>query len=357
MIALPANRWPLPLAVALAALTPPLAAWSRTLTFTATEPTTVVALAEIVYGRASADIILATANDLAPKAAIAAGQTVHIPVSYTVPVARPTPISVLARKYLPGRDRSALLAAVNNLKPDDQVKPRTALVVPALIWHVARPGDGMRGISRLYYRNAEGRWLLRRINGNRTSDKVEPGERILVPIFASWSDSEKVANRLQAALPAVAASRDDSGDDDADPGEHAPEAAAGDDAVASQPDGASGGAKPTISSAGVERALQAPVIGDGVELFRRGDYLAAVAYFRRTLLEPGLDPTLRVAADVWLASCYVAVDEPERAEEAMRAALRLSPELELDPAQTSPKILHVLETVRQRLAPSDSEIP
>jgi len=325
----------------------------RTLGFTASEATTLAAVAETAYGRGPAGAVLATANNLAPDAAIAVGQTVQVPVSYTVQVTRGMPLAVLARKYLPGRDRSALLAAVNNLKADEQLRPRSSVVVPALIWHVAQAGDSMRAISRTYYRNADGRWLLRRVNGNRNSDKVEPGERILVPIFAPWSDSEAVASRLRIAKSALAAGRDDGAGDESSLADSAPAGNLPPDESDAPQTPAAVVEKTAVNSASVAAAAQAQVIADGVELFRRGDYLAAVAYFRRSLLEPTLEPAQRVAADVWLASCYVAVDEPERAEEAMRAALRLSPELELDPALTSPKILHVLETVRQRMAPAD----
>lgn len=341
-------------ATALTALTaalPVTPVHARTLGFAASDATTLAAVAEAAYGRGPAAAILATANNLAPDAAIASGQTVQVPVSYTVQVTRAMPLSALARKYLPGRDRNLLLAAVNNLKPDEQLRPRATIVVPALIWHIARSGDSMRSISRTYYRNADGRWLLRRVNGNRGSDKVEPGERILVPIFAPWSDSEAVAGRLRIAKSAVTVARDEGDGDDA------PDSAPGALPAADEGDAptalAAAAEQTAVNSASVAAAAQAPVIADGVELFRRGDYLAAVAYFRRALLEPTLAPAQRVAADIWLASSYVAVDEPERAEEAMRAALRLSPELELDPAQTSPKILHVLETVRQRMAPAD----
>ncbi|MFH1808473.1 MAG: hypothetical protein ABIJ09_07005 [Pseudomonadota bacterium] len=318
---------------------------ARSLSYTVPVESTMSRLARDLYGRASAAPVLATANRLEEGKAVAAGTVLRVPVSFRTTVRRSSPLSTLARTHLKRKTRGPLLAAINGLPGDKAVAAGTALTVPALIWHTAQKSDNLRTLSKTYYRNTDGRFLLRKINGDRKTNAVEAGEKILVPVFASWSDEEAVRTRLNA-LRAPAGAPDE--------GSAATESSAVEATDAGTGSTTDGGVVPAQLQDPLQayaQALQSPLLRDGVALHRRGDFLACVAYFRRALLDPGLPTWPRVAAQVWLASCYVASDEIERAEEAMRAALGARPDLQLDPADTSPKVMQVLERARSQRTP------
>jgi hypothetical protein len=315
---------------------------ARSLSYTVPVESSLERLARDLYGRSTAAPVLAAANARELQGPVAAGTVLRVPVSYRALVRKQSTLSALARTHLKRKSRGAILAAVNGLDENRPVGAGTALLVPALVWHTARKGETLLGLSRQYYRNTDGRFVLRKVNGDRKGLAVAAGEKLIVPIFADWSDEDAVRTRLAglqgpaaATVPDAPPPANDDDDDDVDGGvrDAAPDA---------------GTAPVEDARAAYAGALESPLLRDGVALYRRGDYLACVAYFRRALLDPGLPPWPRVASQVWLASCYVATDENDRAEEAMRAALGARPELQLDPTHTSPKVLQVLERARSQ---------
>ncbi len=91
---------------------------------------------------------------------------------------------------------------------------------------------------------------------------------------------------------------------------------------------------------------------EGVKLYEEGDFEAA----KRKLLEAAegvalLSEPEQVLVHKYLGYCEVVIGNPEAAKPHFRRALKLDPELALDPSVVPPKIVAVFDEVRAEFAP------
>lgn len=94
-------------------------------------------------------------------------------------------------------------------------------------------------------------------------------------------------------------------------------------------------------------------VATGVRQVEEGDYAGAVKSLEPAIARLRGDPSrvrLLVQADIQLAIAHVALDHTAEAVQAFSEVLTLDPDLRLDEARFSPKVLHALQTAREQAA-------
>ena len=102
-----------------------------------------------------------------------------------------------------------------------------------------------------------------------------------------------------------------------------------------------------------EAATAESGVAAGARQVEEGDFEAAVATLESAIPRLRGDPArvrLLVQADIQLAVAHTALDHTTQAVQAFSEALTLDPNLRLDSARFSPKVLRALETAREQAA-------
>jgi len=102
-----------------------------------------------------------------------------------------------------------------------------------------------------------------------------------------------------------------------------------------------------------ETATPESGVATGVRQVEEGDYAGAVKSLEPAIARLRGDPArvrLLVQADIQLAIAHVALDHTAQAVEAFSEVLTLDPDLRLDEARFSPKVVRALETAREQAA-------
>ncbi|MCK6551262.1 LysM peptidoglycan-binding domain-containing protein [Myxococcota bacterium] len=308
-------------------------------------------LAEHYYGRRYLALHLRLFNRRAEP--LAKGTSIIIPTWVTVPAKRGQTLEQLAELHLSDAIRADYLAELHGLKGGERTLPPagTRIAVVPSLRHPVRPGESLKTIARLYYRDANPRRLklLMAFNG-LASPALKPSMLLRIPLDEPEFEASAVAARAKRAFargaPVEVA--------EADPKPAATakkrprprfERPAGREGE--QDDGAFDGVKladpATAADAGdAEREALDRTCDDG-------EWAACEAGARRLFDALGPERSaVRVEVLHLRAVALVALGRADDARETFRRLLQLDPEYDLDLYRTSPKILEVFQAVAER---------
>lgn len=166
-------------------------------------------IAQVAYGDPKKESLLSGANGLDARggAKIVPGQRLEVPAPGYVRVARGDTWPDLALKWLGHRDRSALLAQMNDTLPWLPPAEGREIVLPAVVVHIAAEGETIGDLAKRYWGEVKRAWEINSYNF-RKDEALKVGEVLLVPI-ADLTLTERgrdEARRAGAALAGEGAS-------------------------------------------------------------------------------------------------------------------------------------------------------
>lgn len=278
---------------------------------------TLASLAQLYYGDPVREAVLAGENGLGTSgsAQLRVGMRLVIPWSSTHRVAAGETWESLAERFYGDNDRAFVLMMANGAGRGDQPEEGAELVVPYPLRYVTNVGDTPRRIaSRFYPENPRsGLRILRRFN--RMRGRVERGETLLVPI----ADLELTDSGRQLVEQTT-------------------------------------GQKVAPLAIQDSRKVFDDHLTELNEHVESGRYVEALALGNRLMGARRLMSQQVVTIQRALGTAYVAVGREDLAAEAFRLALRRQPQLELDLARTSPKVLAAFKEAKATLASSPARV-
>lgn len=166
-------------------------------------------IAQAAYGDPKKESLLSGANGLDARggARIVPGQRLEVPAPGYLRVARGDTWPDLALKWLGHRDRSALLAQVNDTLPWLPPAEGREIVLPAVVVHVAAEGEMIGDLAKRYWSDVKRAWEINSYNF-RKDEALKVGEVLLIPItdLTLTERGRDEARRAGAALAAEGAS-------------------------------------------------------------------------------------------------------------------------------------------------------
>jgi len=274
------------------------------------EGDTFASIAQRYYADPTREAVLREANRMKSIAdeTLVPGSWLFVPVVSFYRVEKDETWRSIALRFYGSESRANILIDANDgsrrLQPDEG----TELLIPYPLRHVVAPGETLASIARLYMPDSSS--SLRRLRQFNAGARIERGKVVLVPLVDLRLAGD---GRVEAS---TAFSR----------------AAGG------------GAAKQAQDAVDVEL----PKVIRQVEDAR---FAEAVALGNRLLGSQSLTATQAVTIQRELGAAYVALDRPDLAESAFRAALSLQPNLELDTVRTSPRVLEAFSRAKQPATP------
>ena len=166
-------------------------------------------IAQAAYGDPKKESLLSGANGLDARggARIVPGQRLEIPAPGYLRVARGDTWPDLALKWLGHRDRSALLAQMNDTLPWLPPAEGREIVLPAVVVHVAAEGEMIGDLAKRYWGEVKRAWEINSYN-LRKDEALKVGEILLVPItdLTLTERGREEARRAGSSLAAEGAS-------------------------------------------------------------------------------------------------------------------------------------------------------
>jgi hypothetical protein len=259
------------------------------------------------------------------------GATLLIP-TYTLVAVKPRQtLAGFAEVNLSDPSRADYLAELHDLRGRERTlpKPGTRLKVVQSLKHLVRPGESLKTIARLYYRDAgaERTKLIVLYNG-LANGNVKPGMSIRIPLDGAEFNHALVGARAKRPFERAVVQ------------------------LAEKTE-----AKPPVKKkpkpASEEGAKHAADDNDDVEALDRlcsdGDYAACETEAKRVFdASPAAPTATRVEVLRLRAVALVALGRSEESKGVFRTLLQLDPEYDLDLYRTSPKILDVFQAVAER---------
>lgn len=273
---------------------------------------TLASIAQSYYGDPKRENVLVAENGLLAQggASIVEGLRLIIP---TVSYHRVQPGDTwrdLAVRYYGDPNRAIALLRANQGKPGSAPDEGAQLLIPYPIRHIIEQGESLLAVTEQYYQDRNDLRLLKGFNSGK--GKLTRGHIVLVPLFDLVLSDEGRA-RLQAA---------------------------------------SG----VRLESGEARSLQSrvdenlPVLREDIA---KGRYAEAIALGNQLLGSGQLTSHQEISIQRELATAYVAIGRTDLAQGAFGRALDKQPDLELDSARTSPRVLSALEAAKaQRKTPA-----
>lgn len=281
-----------------------------TLVHVVREGETLASIAQSYYGDPKREVVLVAENGLSgqPNGAIVEGMRIVIPTVTYHRVQAGDTWQDLAQRYYGDPERSVALLRANQAKPGSAPDEGAQLMIPYPLRHVIEQGETLATISDQYYPDRNDLKILRAFNKSK-SNRLMRGQILLVPLY-DLVLSEEARARVEAA---------------------------------------SG----KRLEGGETRAMQAkidetlPVLREHVQ---RGRYAEAVALGNQLLGTGQLTGNQEISIQRELATAYVALNRTDLAVLAFLRALEKQPDLELDSARTSPRVLKALEEAQKQRA-------
>lgn len=269
---------------------------------------TLASIAQHYYGEARRESVLVSENGLTSQGGspIVVGLRLDIPAVAFHRVTEGETWSGLAKLYYGEATRAYAIIEANEGAPGDHPDPGAELLIPYPVRHVVGQSDTLRSIAKLYYNDEKATAPIRRFNSIKRNT-IKRGQILLVPIAdLGLTDAGKTAAgaQEQAAL--------NGGD---------------------------------IRDKQARIANELPVLREHV---RRGRFAHAVAMGNRLLGQGDLTGNQMVTIQRELGTAYVAFGSDALAVAAFVQALSRQPDLELDTARTSPKVLAQFQQARQQ---------
>ncbi len=274
---------------------------------------TLASIAERYYGDPRRENVLVAENGLTSEggSAIVVGLHLSIPAVWYHQVEEGETWPQLARQFYGDARRAFVLLEANSGIPGTQPDPGAVLLIPYPLRHVAGQDENLRAVARTYYGSRQlqrGMRTLRLFNRMYRS-RLQRGQIILVPLD-NLVLSEKGRELAQK-----------------------------------QGDGSHMQAATRAKQAAIEAAL--PELRQHV---KDGRYEESVALGSGLLGHGDLTGNQVVTIQRELGIAFVALAREDLAVRAFKAALEKQPDLELDSARTSPKVLAALQKAREQFA-------
>jgi len=259
-------------------------------------------LAAEYYGNRNNAVYIMLANNIVHPRALRPGTRLKIPTAWRYPVKKGESLAHIAELYVGDKRRAIFLAQFSGYKSVEDVRPGQALLIPFHLQHQAQATETFGMLAASFYRDSRRGEMLRQYNF-RATDRIERGERVLVPMTNVKVRESKMPRMGEVAAEEVAARR----------------------------------ATSERVAAGIE---------EGQRLYREGQFAEVAARMVKLLSEE--DPTEDEIAAIQelMAFCYVALEQKELAVSAFHEVLARQPKRALDPSLVSPKILAAFEEAK-----------
>lgn len=269
---------------------------------------TLASIAEQYYGNARRESVLVAENGLSGQGGspIVVGLRLDIPAVVFHRVQEGETWAVLAKLYYGEASRAYAIIDANEGAAGDHPDVGAELLIPYPVRHVVGQADSLRSVAKLYYNDEALTAPVRRFN-NIKRNRILRGQILLVPIadLRLTEEGRKAARaQEQAAI--------------------------------------NGG---NVRDHQATIATRLPELREHV---RRGRFSEAVAMGNRLLGEGDLTGNQKVSVFRELGTSYVALGSNELAIDAFVQALTQQPDLELDTARTSPKVLEQFRKGHER---------
>jgi LysM repeat protein len=289
-------------------------------------------LAKIYYGSTWKSVYIANKNGVTNEKDVAVGKRLSIPACTTYKVRKGDELGKIAKKLLGASDRYPILMQENGLKDPSDLEVGQELLVPFTLKHTVEPGEGLSHVARKYYRNTRRAQLLKDFNNG--VETLNPGDKISVPIFDRATldpKSRKPSSLAQAAQSSAAAVN-----------------AAVSAASTTISKISAAAAEVTRDTSKEENKLAVRKAIDG---FRKGEFEGSCAELEKLLGTDGLGSGDRATVVSHLGFCAVAAGDRTAAKDYFKKWLELDTRAQLDPINTSPKILEVFHEVASSMRP------
>lgn len=294
------------LLVALVGVLPYAEAQDGTFVYVVKSGETLAAIAQRFYGDALYEKVLVSENGLTGHGgvSIVSGMKLVVPYSTYYRVKAGDNWSKLAEQFYGHADRAFVIAQANNLSKEVAPEENAQLLVPYAVRHVADPKDDLSDICEAYYGSLENLAGLRRFN-RISRNKLKRSQVILIPLpKLLLSEQGRKIVEMHTGMRIA------------------------------------DGSIYALQAQSDQRVAQLR------EQVRRGHYLEAVAQGYELLGLGALTANQSVVVHSELATAFVALERDDLALKAFASALNLRPDLELDTAKTSPKVLTLLRKAK-----------
>lgn len=274
-------------------------------------------IADLYYGDATKAAALRSENGIAKDVTLIAGMRVSIPTVTFHLTEEGDTWDELASRYYRVPERAFVLVEANGGKPNLPPDAGAELIIPYPIRHVTEQGESLLDVSRTYYSGAAaaGNQRLRRFNQIPGRQRPTRGQVLLVPLtdLQLSEQGRKFAEE-----------------------EGFVSAATGDKREKQQ-----------------QVAEELPTLREHV---KRGRYVAAVAMANELLGMGDLSGNQLVTIQRELGTSLVALGEEQMAVDAFAAAVRVQPDMDLDMARTSPKVMKVFRQGQAQAKKAAAEV-
>lgn len=277
------------------------------------------------------------------------GLTLIIPTYVAMPVKKGQTLAAFAEANLSDPGRAEYLAELHNLKGKDRVQPKpgTRLRVVQSLKHVVRPGESLKSIARIYYRDVSGERLKLLALYNKMPDGgVRAGMALRIPLDSAEFSRDSVLLRMRVPF-----SRERLAEDDEPPEGDSPAPKR-----AERPKKRRERPKEEVAEAAPAATPEPPKpldLDQELEALERlmsdGEYKGCEERAARALDRA---PPAAVSAKTEIlrlrAVSLIALGRAAEGKEIFRAVIKLDPEYDLDLYRTSPKVLEVFQAVAER---------
>lgn len=277
---------------------------------------------------------------------LARGSSIIIP-TYTLLAVKPKQtLKEFAEQNLADPARAEYLAELHDLRGKDKIapKPGTRLKVVQSLKHLVRPGESLKTIARLYYRDAGSeRTKLLILYNKMPNGAVKAGMSLRIPLDSPEFNHAVVSARAKVAFEiaevAVASASEKS---PAQEDRHTVTVRRRVKPVAVGTTAASG-----------EKEKAPLELDEATESLERacddGDYEDCETDAKKLFdASPAAPTAVRVELLRLRACALIALNRIEESKDSFRMLLKLDPEYDLDLYRTSPKILDVFQAVAER---------
>jgi hypothetical protein len=272
---------------------------------------TLAAIAELYYGDAHREGAIVAENSLG----VDGGSPIVVGLRLVIPTVRYHRVlegetwASLAERYYGDVRRAFVLIEANAVGAGKQPALGAQLLIPHPLRYLVNSHDVVRQAAREFYDGStKSIAMLRRFNGLKTG-RVGRGEILLLPLanLVLSERGRKLAQEQGRALAAAAEARD--------------------------------------GQLSVHDEL--PALHEHVQ---KGRYVEAVALANRLIGTGHLTGNQIVSIQRELGTALVALDREDLALEAFKTLLEKQPDVELGLGDTSPRVLHVLDSAKRALA-------
>lgn len=318
-------------------------------------------IAEHYYGRSHFGHHLRVFNGRGEP--LARGMSIIIPTFGTIALKRGQSLQEFAEAHLSDAGRADYLAELHDLKGRDRTTPRagTPLRVVQSLKHVVRPGETLRSIARIYYRDGAraGRARLVSLYNKLPPDMIAlaVGTHLRIPLDEPEFNRDLVRARAKAPFSRRGGAEGESA---------LPESAAesGGAPLTRRPQKRRASPFATEKATGVDKRSSASAARD-LSGASRPDLSRAVDELERLLSEGLFDACQSHASAVFDAAApgaaeerteilrlravaLIALGRVDESKSTFKLLLAIEPDYELDLYRTSPKVLDVFQAVAER---------